>query len=149
MAHRARAIANVLIQRSIDADRPITPLQTQKLVYFSHAWMLAINDKPMVVEQFQAWQHGPVIVDLYHALKHHGWQPVLELIQGVGASQLTSDEERIVVQVIDIYGKFSGTYLSALTHGRGTPWDQVWEPGKQGIVIPDKIIKDYYSAQLN
>lgn len=149
MAHPARAIANELVQRSIDADRPITPLQTQKLVYFSHAWMLAIHDDAIINEQFQAWQHGPVVVDLYHALKHHGWQPVQEPISGVAWPRLSDEEERIISQIIDIYGKLSGTYLSALTHSKGTPWYQVWEPGEHNMVIPDETIKEYYRAKLD
>ena len=149
MPHDARAVANEFITRAFDAYRPIDHLQTLKLVYFSHAWMLAIHDRPLVEQTFEAWKLGPVVPDLYHELKHHGWKPIYEPIKDVPDEDYDEYELNIIDQVSERYGKFSGTYLSALTHGIGTPWHQVWKPDKRNIRIPDKMIKDYYRAQLN
>ena len=42
MEHDSRAIANQLIRRAHEAGRDITPMQTIKLVYYCHAWMLGL-----------------------------------------------------------------------------------------------------------
>ncbi len=148
MPHDAGSVANELISRAVQADRPITPLQTLKLIYFSHAWMLALHDRSLVRQRVYAWKHGPVIPEVYHALKHHGWMPITEQIGSIAVEEYDDDELDIINQVSEIYGKFSGTYLSALTHGKDTPWDQVWKPDNRNILIPDDVIKKYYRAQL-
>ena len=35
-----------------------------------------------------------------------------------------------------------------MTHAVGTPWHQVWTKYGQNAVIPDPIIEDYYSQQV-
>ena len=148
MKHDARSVANELITRAIDADRPITPLQTLKLIYFSHAWMLAIHDRPLIKQRIYAWRHGPVVRDVYDALKRYGWRPIPERILGFSDDEFDDDELSIIDQVSEKYGKYSGTYLSAMTHARGTPWHQVWDPDKRNISISNNRIKDYYREQL-
>ena len=149
MPHDARAVASEFINRAIDDGRPITQLQTLKLVYFAHAWMLAYHDRALVRQTFYAWRHGPVVPDVYHALKSYGWRPITERVGYVSNRPYAGDELEIIDMVHETYGKFSGTYLSALTHGVGTPWDQVWQEGSRDIVISNQSIKEYYLDQLS
>jgi len=48
----------------------------QKLVYFCEGWHLAVFGESLVQEQFEAWQRGPVVPDLYHSLKRFGANPI-------------------------------------------------------------------------
>ena len=146
MPHDARAVANHYIRRGVEAKRPFTQLQILKLVYYSHAWMLAIHDRPLIYQRVEAWTLGPVVADVYHALKHHGWRPIDDYIQGVPEANFDEAETDILEQVFDAYGKFSGMYLSVLTHAVGSPWHRVWESAARPKLISNDIIREHYRA---
>ena len=141
----ARSVANVLIQKAKDAGEPITPLQIQKLLYFSHGWMLALHDKPLLNEEFQAWRYGPVMPVVYYNLSYYGGDPVEALILG-GAGELTSEEESVIDQVFELYRPYDGMELSRMTHAKGTPWRQTWDRRKRAAIIPDYLIKRYFQG---
>lgn len=49
---------------------PMTAWKLQKLVYYSQAWSLVWDERPMFQEPIQAWANGPVCPALYN--KHRG-----------------------------------------------------------------------------
>jgi len=44
-------------------------MKLQKLVYYAHGWHLALNNEPLIDEQVECWQYGPVISSLFHEFK--------------------------------------------------------------------------------
>ena len=74
MGHDARAVANNLIEMS--GEGPLTPLQIIKLTYICHGWMLGLYGRPLVKQNVKAWTYGPVIPDVYRALKTYRANPV-------------------------------------------------------------------------
>src|SRR5258708_570857 len=44
---------------------PMTAMKLQKLVYYSQAWGLVWDERPLFAEQIEAWANGPVVRDLY------------------------------------------------------------------------------------
>ena len=147
MAHGAKAVANALILRAIKAGHPITPLAAMKLVYFCHGWMWAIHDRPLIIERVEAWRHGPVIPELYHYLKRYRWRPITEALAGSDNPEpFDKDELGIIDQVLGVYGKFSGTYLSALTHVVGSPWLEAIRHGRNSE-IDSRDIKRFFLEQ--
>lgn len=144
----ARLIANELIKQS--GFNTLTPMQVLKLTYLCHGWMLGLYNEPLLRQQVEAWRWGPVVPDVYYELRKYGGQCVPELIDlrpwGLDDVSLPSKEADLVKQVIGVYGDFTGPQLSTLTHKPGSPWDQVWRPGRgQAAVIPDRIIQRYYA----
>ena len=55
-----------------EAGDVISNLKLQKLVYYAQGFTLAVTGKPLFNEEIEAWQHGPVVPDLYHKYKDHG-----------------------------------------------------------------------------
>ena len=49
-----------------DAGDLISNLKLQKLVYYAQGFHLAISGEPLFDEKIMAWEHGPVIPQLYH-----------------------------------------------------------------------------------
>ena len=47
MAHDPRAIANWFIEQGIKENNPLSHIEVQKLLYFSHGWMLGIHETPL------------------------------------------------------------------------------------------------------
>lgn len=50
-------------------DQPISPHKLQKLTYLSQGWSLALTDKPIFSEDFEAWRHGPINRELFNTLR--------------------------------------------------------------------------------
>src|SRR5204863_6873805 len=72
MTYDPKSIANYFIDLAIAEGKQVTPLQLIKLVYIAHGWHLGLTGQPLINEPPEAWQYGPVIPSLYHALKIHG-----------------------------------------------------------------------------
>lgn len=144
MAHDARAVANVLIDRSLQDEKPLTPLQIIKLVYFCHGWMLGLYGRPLVSQSVEAWQYGPVIADVYRQLRRWRDNPVKRRLR-VSSESFDAQEEDIIRQVYEKYGVLDGIRLSQLTHAPGTPWAHVWFKAGKNSVVPNNMIKEHYA----
>ncbi len=149
MSYSALAVANAFIELSQRDNIPLTNMKLQKLVYFAHGFALALNQDGLFREPVHAFQWGPVIPDLYSAVKHYGSDPITGKIQlppGEPAIDL-SDENcpaaRLIKMVWTKYGRFSAAQLSTITHKPNTPWSQVWNDTEYGI-IPNDLIRYHY-----
>ncbi len=140
----SRTVANRFITLANAKGDALTPMQILKLVYMAHGWMLGLMGRPLIREEVEAWQYGPVIPELYRAMRHHKSQPVKQLIGGAEGA-LDADETHIVDQVYQIYGQRTGPALSRLTHQADSPWAKVYRPGSFGLEIPNDIIEDHYA----
>src|SRR5713226_3390078 len=89
MPTRSRVVANELIRLASEDGKSLTPLQIIKLTYIAHGWMLGLYQRPLVVDQIEAWKYGPVIPDLYHAMKDYGSGYVTRPLSG-GVSNVFS-----------------------------------------------------------
>jgi uncharacterized phage-associated protein len=141
----SRTVANRFIALANAKRDSLTPMQILKLVYMAHGWMLGLVGRPLVKEEIEAWQYGPVIPELYNALRRYKSQPVTEPIVGVDG-HLDADELRIIDQVYQIYGHRSGPALSRLTHQPDSPWAKVYRRGSFGLEISNDLIEDHYAA---
>lgn len=142
MQYSALSVANKLIDLAHQAGRTVTPMQVLKLTYFCHAWMLGLYGRSLLEEPIWAWQYGPVIPEVYYALRHYGGNPVTLPINGVISVEFDEASLDIITQVSEKYGKFSGMELSAMTHARGAPWERAWHGSK--TVIPNHTIQSYH-----
>jgi uncharacterized phage-associated protein len=139
-------VANRFLALAGERGDALTPMQLLKLVYIAHGWMLGLHGRPLIREEVEAWQYGPVIRQLYSEIRHFKSQPVTGQIKN-GKGELDAQETDIIDQVYAVYGSKSGPALSRLTHQTGSPWHRVYEPGSFGDVIPNDLIEDHY-AQL-
>jgi uncharacterized phage-associated protein len=141
--HDSRTVANRFLRLAAQDGKTLTPMQVLKLVYIAHGWMLGLYGRPLIRDDVQAWKYGPVIPTLYNAMRDYRSAPVTQPLRAPKEA-LDANEENIVEQVYEIYGKKTGLALSRLTHAAGTPWDLTYEDGTFGIVIPTDIIQDHY-----
>lgn len=144
----SKTVANEFLKLARKADESLTPMQILKLVYIAHGWMLGLYHRPLIRDTVQAWQYGPVIPNLYNAMRQYRSSPVEEVRFPEG-EELDKKESDVVSQVFEIYGKLSGPALSRLTHAKDTPWDLVYEQGSFGIVISNDLIEDHYASLAN
>jgi len=150
MAHSAIAVANYLLRRARDIGIELTPMHILKLVYIAHGWSLAIGEHPLIRDEIEAWEYGPVIRSLYDAVKHYGRDPISKPLKIVRVDPATNkvreeepvepfaDEERLILdRVVAVYGPVRAYQLSALTHKAGTPWSKAHSEGRSAISDPE------------
>lgn len=142
--HDSKVVANRFLELAEESDDTLTPMQILKLVYIAHGWMLGLYGRPLIRDEIQAWQYGPVIPSLYDAMRGFRSNPV----DGPLPSRpeiLSREEGSIIQQVYDRYGKLTGPALSRLTHQSGSPWDVTYVPGSFGLTISNDLIEDHYN----
>lgn len=132
-------------------------MKLQKLVFFMHAWSLALNDTPLLKEKPVAWPHGLVFDTLYRDLKCHGSDAIHSLLTELNpatgniAAMIPNPKDKTFWSLLDSvwnrYSGFSAMQLSALTHEPGGPWDMARQE-KSGE-ITDESVKTYYKKKLN
>lgn len=145
------AVANELIRLGMQDGKYFTPMQLLKLTYIAHGWHLGFFDTPLTDDDIEAWKYGPVIPNLYRAIKQYGGNQISTLIQLLQGeiSTLTDEQAKIIKFTYQRYGHLTGVQLSALTHEIGTPWHEFFNPVTWGRKIPDAIIKTHYQVKLD
>ncbi len=154
-----RTISNYFLLLANEDGVTITPMKLQKLVYFAHGYFLAVTDNPLINDEVQAWQFGPVIPSLYHHIKHYGRNPITGYLRSnLDTTQVLPESSVIrtfLRKIWEVYGGLSAIQLSKMTHEPDTPWAQTCKKhsgnGNIGwnIVIPDKLIKEHFDKQLS
>ncbi len=124
----------------------MTAMKLQKLVYYSQAWSLVWDERPLFRERIEAWANGPVVPELYQL--HKGRFRVRTWSSGNPAA-LTEAERDTVDAVLNFYGGKSSQWLSDLTHAEA-PWRQArgtLAPGERGNrAISPASMHEYYSG---
>ncbi|MEM1239463.1 MAG: type II toxin-antitoxin system antitoxin SocA domain-containing protein [Cyanobacteria bacterium P01_H01_bin.26] len=136
-------IANYyLCQTDEDAGDLISNLKLQKLLYYAQGFHLAINDSHLFPEDIKAWEHGPVVPDVYHRFKHHGSSAILAP-EDMDFSIFDPETTELLDEVYRVYGQFSAWKLRNMTHGE-SPWQ---ETPINEIISPQKM-QAYFKTQL-
>ena len=159
--YNAIAVANYFIDRAKAASSALTPMKLQKLIYFAHGWHIAIYGEPLINEEMQAWDYGPVVSSVYHEFKNYGSTPIdkyatdfdlhtLEII----TPRIPLDDKRTIAlidKVGDVYEKYNGIQLSNLTHEPTSAWSIVRKSagnaGMRSVGIPNSAIKTEFDAK--
>jgi uncharacterized phage-associated protein len=126
--------------------KPMTAMKLQKLVYYSQAWSLVWDERPLFPEPIQAWANGPVAPALYAI--HRGMFDVGSWPSG-DPSKLDEPARDTVRAVLKYYGQRPAQWLSDLTHGE-RPWMNArkgLDPGERGDVeITPAAMAEYYGS---
>jgi len=163
MAYSALAIANAFIERSKQYGiNDLSPMKLLKLVYFAHAWHLAVTGKPLFDEPVCAWRYGPVVPSVYNEFKGYGAghipTPSVVYINKNGHSEpiipSVTDKETLsfIDAVLSTYGNQSAIFLSNLTHQSGSAWEVTKDRHQHGGInswqIPNDVIRTTTRKQL-
>lgn len=142
------ASANDVAAYILLSQGPMPAMKLQKLVYYSLAWSLVWDDKPLFEERVEAWANGPVIRELYDA---HCGQFSVSSVPMSDPDRLDSDQRETVDAVLQFYGEKSSQWLGDLTHMEA-PWRDAREKGglssgeRGKVPITHASLHEYYSA---
>lgn len=121
----------------------ITLSRLQSILYLTHAYTLALDDKPLFTEGFEAWHKGPTLKSVYNKFKNY---KTLTRLNGI--SELNYDEKDLIEDVIYLYSRFSDETLSE--HIRST--DVAYITARNGLrcldpchkKLSNELIKEQY-----
>ena len=147
-APRVFAVSNFVIALCNESKVSITHLKLQKLLYYVQWRALAIFDKEMFENDFEAWVNWPVCKEIY-AKYSASWFNQLE--SDSNKNLFTSEESWFISEVVEKYWKFNPWELVALTHSE-MPWIKTreWLDATVGCnrIINKKLIKDSFKSKL-
>lgn len=132
-------------------DSSISTMKLQKLCYMAQGWSMALLDRELFPEDFQAWRNGPVSRELFQ--QHRRRYSVEEWPSG-DPSALKWDEKIVCDAVLKNYGALSGIQLSELTHRPNTPWSEtrreagVVEGQPCEAIIAKELIREHFHTTL-
>jgi uncharacterized phage-associated protein len=134
------------VAKYIIKSLPVDNLKLQKLLYYSQAVHLVLNDRaPLFPEPIEAWDYGPVVPPVYREYKQHGFETIP--IPQDNPLALTAEEIVPIDMVLDYYGNMSGVALISQTH-QETPWRQTYHPGWPSATIPNDLIYEYFKKAI-
>jgi len=147
-----RAIANWILDYLADAHRSVTNMSLNKLTYFILERGLVEKRILFSPARVEAWDHGPVFREIYHAAKDGDNKPINKRITRFSPrdreivearDQFSLDDAEFFKSVMDDYSNFTASQLRGLSHRKGGPWDHVWRsarPVNPGMVISTALI---------
>ena len=159
------AIANQFLTIANNANiSDVSPMKLQKLIYYAHAWYLALNSRPLINDRVQAWTFGPVVSDIYQSFKQWGNNPItapatqVEFEDGklVSRTPYVDDDDQYIhdflAEVWRVYGALGPIQLSNMTHEAPSPSHDVASQYDfklpTNIDIRDELIEQRFREKL-
>jgi len=141
------SVSDYFLAESRERGEVLTNLKLQKLLYYAQAWHLALHDKPLFDEEFQAWVHGPVLPSQYGRFRQFQWKPITSDVNR--PADLKDETERFLSEIVDVFGSETAVSLELMTH-RERPWLDArgsLPPDAQSTnVIPKTSMQEFYRA---
>lgn len=123
----------------------ISNLKLQKLVYYAQGFVMALTGRKLFDEPIEAWEHGPVVRELYNEYRRNGATPITKP-ENINYDTLSQHPElmEILDEVYQVYGQFSAWRLRDMTHEE-TPWLKT----RRNDVISDESMLEFFRTQIN
>lgn len=102
-----------------EAGGAITHLKLQKLLYYAQAWYFTAYNKPLFREKIEAWQHGPVVREVFNRFRDSGWYSLD--VPAEGCKDFGEEIESFLEEILSAYGRYDAKFLEDLTHIED-PW---------------------------
>lgn len=136
----------MLIRASKESEEdPITNMKLQKLCYYALGiYSKLTKGKRLFKEEVEAWQHGPVIREVYLAYKNRG--RFLSPKKDYDVLKLTKKESEALELTYLNYSQFSAWRLREMTHNED-PWRINYRENQKNI-IPFEDIREYFDKKV-
>lgn len=142
---KARDAANYLLYIMSDVFDDLTNMKINKLLYFAQGYYLKKYGTPLFDDKIEAWEHGPVVSDVYSLYKDYGDKPIKGYDDTGAAGRVALEAKRVLYDVAKKYGKYTASALRNMTHVVDSPWDKVYRPDLLHRVIPIAVMREYFN----
>lgn len=145
----AHIIADCVIDFCAGHGDLITNLKLQRILYYVQAWYLALHDKNLFNDEFEAWAHGPVqpVVFAKFAPYEHG-----PLSHAGDRWKIPKAISRHIEDVMEVYGSMSSHELQ-----RRAQHEDPFREARSGLspdelstaVISQESMRRFYQAMMS
>ena len=131
----------------------ITHLKLQKLLYYAQGISLGMYSKPLFEENIEAWQHGPVIKEVYGNFSKFGRNNI-EIKMDKQAEEIVTkiENNKEVSEILNLtynnFAIYTAWQLRQMTHEDNTPWDITQRNKGLGQKIDNDLIEDYFKKEI-
>ena len=123
-------------------------LKLQKLMYIAQVIHMGRNDGERLFDaNFEAWDYGPVIPEIYHSLKKFGSSPVKDIFYDAKTFRDDDTRRTVMDDVCDRFLKYSAGDLVEITHSDLGAWAKYYVPGARNIIIEDEALFGEYKER--
>lgn len=127
----------------------ITHLKLQKLLYYAQGISLSMNNIPLFSEKIEAWEHGPVIKEVFKEYKEFGKECItVEINDENNAIVNKIENDNKCKEILNIvyynFAIYTAWQLREMTHEKGTPWDITVNKKAENKYITNDLIKKYF-----
>jgi uncharacterized phage-associated protein len=136
----------------LSQKHPLPTLRLHKLLYYCQAWSLVWDEKPLFSQPIEAWPGGPMIRDLYDALKEQYELDLADMPKLGNPDALDESQKETVQTVLRDYGNKSAQWLRDLIVME-RPWNEARkgllgkEQGNREITLAS--MAEYYEGVYN
>lgn len=118
---------------------PVSNLQLQKILYFLQV-AYAKSGFSLFREEIYAWQHGPVVPEVYYMFSGYG----ASKIQNIYTTEIDQGTQSHIIPIIEHFRKINPWNLVEMTHVPNGPWDIVYNRkiDPQGIIDRRLLAED-------
>ncbi len=153
MTNDLARVANDFILKAHEENLYLPPTKLLKLVYFMYGHYMQQAEDELFSEHFQAWDHGPVVPELYNRI--HGQSDVDQLVTGSdGMLYVTNPNTEYGKEYFKIfdyvwkkYRLLTANTLSTLTHAHNSPWDVTRRVKGANREIDSELIRRYFNGE--
>ena len=123
----------------------ISNKKKKKILYYMQGFFIAVYNKKLFEEEFEAWQYGPVVRDIFDHFNDFG-SGAITLNGDEQIIELTEDENELFIEVMTEFGQFSAIKLMQMTHAE-LPWKKIFHENPQGEISYD-LLREYFKTQI-
>lgn len=144
---------NRLFENDEDLYEGISPLKLQKLLYYAEGIYLALFDTKLFKEDIIAWQHGPVVAEVYDAYKQYGKNFITSSMDDNDLQTIDKiEEDAMAIDALELtydnFAIYTAWQLRNMTHEKNSPWDITVSQKGINSVIDAGIIKEYFKENV-
>lgn len=143
-------IAELILSVSTSKGIGVSNLKLQKLMYYCQGYFLAIHNDALFDDEIEAWDHGPVVRDVYFNYNSFGRADIV-LQNPVATEAFSETINSVVSYVIDTLGKYHAWALRNKTH-KEQPWLNHFDVEKGTVdnaIISKEELTDYFKKALS
>lgn len=134
-------VAEYIIERCNQKHKPISNLKLQIILYFAQAQFLVEYGTPCFNNVMQAWDHGPVVPDVYHKYRGYGNTNIPSF--GNKKFDFKQNEQRTLDTTIDSACEYAASQLVEITRNQ-SPWIDAYKKAN-GTIAPESMRKFFVS----
>ena len=143
----SNSFAIYFMREAIRKNCVMNVTKLQKMAFACYGYYLANSTDRLFDEHPEAWKYGPVFPSL-RANYNYIYQQALLSLYDEEPKWADSLVKEVVGFVLYHVGNWTANSLVAWSHAKGSPWSVTTNNGDIeyiGMIIPDSIIKEYFS----